>query len=150
MARKPYAQRIDHPLLDAVVGVAGAVAALGCGLLLRDAAGLGASTPVLAVVFAMTLSRRPLGAVAFALVPLLGAVGAGVGLLMVSAPVAGDTVFALGLAAPVWLRRFGVRASRAGALLTTALIGILVIPVHIGGGAAGAGWAAVTALAALA
>jgi uncharacterized membrane protein YccC len=89
---------------------------------------------VLAVVLSLSLWRSQLdrnwrGRVeAAAVLPLVGLACLGVGLLLRQQPAAGAVLFAAGIAASIWLRRFGPAASRAGSLIALPFVALLVTP----------------------
>jgi hypothetical protein len=89
---------------------------------------------ILAVVLSLSLSRSQLdrdwrGRLEAAVVlPLVGLVSLGVGLLLRSAPIAGALVFIAGIAGSIWLRRFGTTARRAGSLIALPFVVLLVTP----------------------
>lgn len=126
--------------LSALITVAAAAAACASMWWIAVAAGGGYGTAVLATVVALTLSRRTFASrTEFArsslALPAIGLVAAGVGWLLVAVPPVGAVLFVLGMSVPIWLRRFGDRAGRLGALLTLPFTAILVAPgavVHTG------------------
>ncbi|MFE2187260.1 FUSC family protein [Streptomyces sp. NPDC059455] len=83
--------------------------------------------------------------------PCAAAGGAELTTLLQRHPTVGDVVFAVGAAGAIWLRRFGVRATRVGTLLALPLVAVLVVPGGAGpaGGHERTGWAAVMALVAV-
>jgi hypothetical protein len=125
--------------LTALVTTAAAAGAcatvwLVASLLAGAGSGAGGSAAVLATVVALSLGRREFaGRAEFArsalLIPVIGVAAAGVGWLLVAAPVIGAAVFVAGMSVPVWLRRFGPRAARLGALAALPLMAMLVVPI---------------------
>ena len=94
-----------------------------------------ASGMVLATVVALSLGRRAFASRAefarsAALLPAIGLAAGAVGWLMVALPPVGAALFVAGMSVPIWLRRFGPRASRLGALIALPLTAILVVPVR--------------------
>jgi uncharacterized membrane protein YccC len=90
---------------------------------------------VLATVVALSLGRRAFASRAelarsAALLPAIGLAAGAVGWLMVALPPVGAALFVAGMSVPIWLRRFGPRASRLGALIALPLTAILVVPVR--------------------
>jgi hypothetical protein len=92
---------------------------------------------VLGAMLCLTLARSQLerdvrGRVEAAVaLPVIGIVAAGVGILLLRLPVVGAVVYVLGMAASVWLRRFGAVPRRIGALLALPFVAILVAPAPI-------------------
>ncbi len=120
--------------LAALVTTAAAAGACGTVWLLSSLLGAGGSSAVLATVVALSLGRREFaGRAEFArsavLLPVIGLAAAGVGWLLTALPVIGAVVFVAGMSVPVWLRRFGPRAARLGALISLPLTAMLVVPV---------------------
>ncbi|QNE35666.1 FUSC family protein [Leifsonia shinshuensis] len=121
--------------LAALVTTAAAAGACATVWVLAPLVGGGAgSAAVLSTVVALSLGRREFtGRAEFArsalLLPVIGVGAAGVGWLLASAPVVGAAVFVAGMSVPVWLRRFGPRAARLGALAALPLTAMLVVPV---------------------
>lgn len=119
--------------LRAALSVGAAAAACATMWWIAVWVGAGSSTAVLATVIALTLSRRTFGsrgefARSSAALPAVGLVAAGVGWLLVAVPVAGAVAFVLGMSIPIWMRRFGERASRLGTLITLPFVAMLVAP----------------------
>jgi hypothetical protein len=89
---------------------------------------------VLAVVLCLSLSRSQLdrdlrGRLEAAVVlPLVGLVALGVGLLLRHWPWAGAAVFVAGMFVSIWLRRFGAMARRAGSLIALPFVTLLTVP----------------------
>jgi Fusaric acid resistance protein-like len=120
--------------LAALVTTAAAAGACGTAWLLSSLLGAGGSSAVLATVVALSLGRREFaGRAEFTrsavLLPVIGLAAAGVGWLLTALPVIGAVVFVAGMSVPVWLRRFGPRAARLGALISLPLTAMLVVPV---------------------
>ncbi|MEU6348759.1 FUSC family protein [Streptomyces sp. NPDC047072] len=105
-----------------------------CALWLEGAAGLHTDVLVLAVALALTLSgtqrdadtRRRL--VSLVLLPATAAVSIFVGRLIVTHFVVGAAVFTAGMSVPIWIRRYGQLAAKAGTLMTLPFIALLVVP----------------------
>jgi len=119
--------------LSALITVAAAAGACATMWWIAVAAGGGFGTAVLATVVALTLSRRTFASRAefarsSALLPAIGLVAAGVGWLLVAVPPVGAAAFVAGMSVPIWMRRFGDRVARLGALLTLPFTAILVAP----------------------
>lgn len=123
--------------LSALITVAAAAGACATMWWIAVAAGGGYGTALLATVVALTLSRRTFASrAAFArsavLLPVIGLVAAGVGWLLVAVPPVGAAAFVAGMSLPIWMRRFGGRIARLGALLTLPFMAILVAPGAVG------------------
>lgn len=103
-------------------------------LRLESAAGLHTDVLVMAVALTLTLAgtqrtastRRRL--TALALLPATAAVSIGVGRLIVAHYVVGAVVFTAGMSLPVWIRRYGRAATKAGTLMTLPFVALLVMP----------------------
>ncbi|MFJ9151379.1 FUSC family protein [Streptomyces sp. NPDC102270] len=103
-------------------------------LCLEAVAGLHTDVLVLAVALTLTLAgtqrtadtRRRL--TALALLPATAAVSILVGRLIAVHYVVGAAVFTAGISAPVWIRRYGHAATKAGTLMTLPFIALLVVP----------------------
>lgn len=120
--------------LAALVTTAAAAGACATVWLISSLFGAGGASAVLATVVALSLGRREFaGRAEFArsalLLPVIGVAAAGVGWLLTAEPVVGAVVFVAGMSVPVWLRRFGPRAARLGALIALPLTAMLVVPV---------------------
>ena len=119
-------------LRAAATAMAAVLAAYGATLWLEHAAHLHVDLVITAVVLAATLARTQRGAdPADRLVGLLALAAASaaaseVGSLLIRHSAIGDTVFALAVAATIWIRRFGRRATKAGTVLVIPFIGLLV------------------------
>ena len=160
VAKISYASRIILPTLrtelpPTLVTMVAVLAGFGSAWLVEDLARLHTDLVVLAVVLAVTLGRtqrssdlrdRLTGA---AVLPPAAAAAGGVGLLSDHHTVAGDTLFALAVAAAIWVRRFGPRFARAGTQATLPFIAILVTPVPPDSGATHLLWAALMAVIAV-
>jgi hypothetical protein len=147
-------------LRGAGVAMAAALLSFGTALLLDHAFNLTTSSVVLAVVLALTLGRadrrgpesrlaRWLAPIAM---PFLVVGSAEVGKWMFTHPNYGDTLFALGMAGGIWLRRFGPHLRRVGSLISSAFIATLITPapaIDLGSNPPSRWWAAVIALVAL-
>jgi hypothetical protein len=131
--------------------------AYGSALLLERAAGLNVSVVIMAVVLALTLARtrvsRPGDRIdtvsAFVLLPAVAVAAWGIGRLLGSYPDLGGALLVAAMAASVWIRRFGDRATRLGILIVQPLIASLIVS-QAGAGQAGFGWTAAVALVACA
>ncbi|MFE6746625.1 FUSC family protein [Kitasatospora purpeofusca] len=140
-ARLPRAVRFDpglRLLRGTAVTTAAVLAAYGSALLIEHFADLRVDVVVQAVVLAATTAQvqrtadrydRLLG---LAVLPAAAAGAAEIGRLMTLHPNAADALFTLGTALPIWLRRFGPRATRAGSLLVLPLVALLVVPPDAG------------------
>jgi hypothetical protein len=103
-------------------------------LCLEAVAGLHTDVLVLAVALSLTLAgtqrtadtRRRL--TALALLPATAAVSILVGRLIAAHHVVGAAVFTAGISAPVWIRRYGPAATKAGTLMTLPFVALLVVP----------------------
>ncbi|MED7949059.1 FUSC family protein [Streptomyces sp. BE303] len=135
------AVRFDPGLLllrETAVTTAAMLAAYGSALLIEHLAHLRVDVVVQAVVLAATAARVQLTAdrydrlLGLAVLPAAAAGAAEVGRLMTLHPNLGDVHFTLGTALPIWVRRFGPRAGRAGGLLVLPLIALLVMPPDAG------------------
>ncbi|MEU0430264.1 FUSC family protein [Streptomyces sp. NPDC006290] len=145
-------------LRTTVVTMATVLGTYGWALLVEHEAGLHVDSVVQAVVIASALGRaqrlfdRTDRLLACVVLPCAAAAGTELSTLLQRHPDAGDAAFVLGVAAAIWVRRFGARATRAGTLVVLPLIAVLVVPagtVPVSGHEHTA-WAAVTALAAVA
>ena len=107
-----------------------ALATLLCALAVDP----GPGPAVLAVVLCLSLSRSHLdrdtrGRVEAAIVlPAVGLVAVGVGMLLLRAPWLGALVFIAGMFLSIWLRRFGPAARRAGSLIALPFAVLLTVP----------------------
>jgi hypothetical protein len=132
-----HAQAGPHPsrallraLREACVTMAAALATLACTQWI--APGIGSA--VLSVVLCVSLSRSQLdrdrrGRLEAAIaLPVVGLAATGVGLLLQRWPWIGAGVFVAGLSVPIWLRRFGPMARRAGSLVALPFVVLLVTP----------------------
>ncbi|MFJ8142983.1 FUSC family protein [Streptomyces sp. NPDC096013] len=136
------------------VGVATMLGTYGWSLYIEHEAGLHVDSVVQAVVISAAFSRvqrafdRTDRLVACVVLPCAAAGGTELSSLIQHHPDLGDALFILGMAGSVWIRRFGLRATRAGTLLVLPLTAVLVVPggIAAGGGHERTGWAAVTAL----
>ncbi|WP_327680686.1 FUSC family protein [Kitasatospora sp. NBC_00458] len=135
------AVRFDPGLLllrGTAVTTAAMLAAYGSALLVEHLAHLRVDVVVQAVVLAATAARVQLTAdrydrlLGLAVLPAAAAGAAEVGRLMTLHPNVADALFTLGMALPVWVRRFGPRAARAGGLLALPLVALLVMPPDAG------------------
>ncbi|HVU60768.1 MAG TPA: FUSC family protein [Mycobacteriales bacterium] len=142
------------------VAMSAALLSFATALLLDHLFNLTTSSVVLAVVLALTLGRadrrghesalaRWLAPIAM---PFLVVASTEVGKWMFTHPNFGDTLFAVGMAAGIWLRRFGPHLRRVGSLVSSAFLAMLVTPapaVALGSNPPSRWWAAVIALVAL-
>ena len=127
--------------------------AYGSALLLERVAGLNVSVVIMAVVLALTLARTRVSragdwidtASAFVLLPAVAVMAWGIGRLLGSYPDLGGALLVAAMAASVWIRRFGDRATRLGILIVQPLIASLIVS-QAGAGQAGFGWTAAVAL----
>jgi hypothetical protein len=137
--------------------MAAVLCAYGSALLLERVARLNVSVVIMAVVLALTLARtrfsRPGDRIdtvsAFVLLPAVAVVAWGIGRLLGSYPDLGGALLVAAIAASVWIRRFGDRATRLGILIVQPLIASLIVS-QAGAGQAGLGWTAAVALIACA
>jgi MFS family permease len=131
-------RRVTHKLIrNAYESVLTMTAVLLCwslALWLEAVAGLHTDVLVLAVALTLTLAgtqrtadtrRRLTG---LALLPATAAVSILVGRLIAAHYVIGAVVFTAGMSAPVWIRRYGRAATKAGTLMTLPFIALLVVP----------------------
>jgi hypothetical protein len=120
--------------LAALVTTASAAAACATVWWIAAATGGGPGAAVLATVIALSLARRTFSsrsefARSAALLPVVGLAAAAVGWLLITIPPVGATLFVAGMSIPIWMRRFGPRAARLGALIALPLTAVLVAPV---------------------
>jgi hypothetical protein len=117
-------------LREAVITMLAAIATMLCALAIDPEPG----PAVLAVVLCISLSRSQLdrnrrGRIEAALVlPVVGLIAVGVGLLLRFTPWIGAFVFTAGMFVSIWLRRFGPMASRAGSLIALPFVVLLSTP----------------------
>ncbi len=117
-------------LTEATATMLAAVVSLSCALLIDP----GPGPAVLAVVLCLSLSRSQLdrdrrGRIEAAIVlPIVGAVAVGVGMLLHRFPWIGALVFVASLFLSIWLRRFGPMARRAGSLIALPFVVLLTVP----------------------
>jgi hypothetical protein len=148
-------------LRGAAVSMAAALLSFASALLLDRRYHLTTSSVVLAVVLALTLGRieggggtaQRLHLLAPLLLPFLAVASTEVGERLFTHPDLGDALFVVGMTVAIWVRRFGTRARRVGALLSAALIAVLITPgpaVPFGAHVPSRWWAALIALIALA
>ncbi|MFJ3308079.1 FUSC family protein [Streptomyces sp. NPDC086549] len=103
-------------------------------LRLEGAAGLHTDSLVLAVALTFTLARSQRTAdlrgrlTALALLPAVAAVCTLVGRLIAAHYALGAAVFTAGISLPIWIRRYGPAATRAGTLMTLPFVALLVVP----------------------
>ena len=115
------------------VVMAAVLATYGSALLVEHYAGLHLDIVIQAIVLAMTLARAQRSAgtgdrlVGFVLLPAVAVGAYEVSRRMSSHPDIGDGLFVLGLCAAVWMRRFGRRAARAGTLIVSPFVAILIV-----------------------
>jgi hypothetical protein len=122
-----------QPLVEAVVTMFAVLATLLCTLGIAP----GSGPAVLAVVLSLSLSRSHLdrdlrGRLEAAVVlPLVGLVAIGVGMLLRQTPWVGALTFVAGMFLSIWLRNFGPMTRRAGHLIALPLVTLLTVPhVH--------------------
>ena len=95
---------------------------------------LGAAPAILGAVLSLSLARSHLAGErrgareALLALPLVALASVGVGALLRHSLWAGAAVFVGSMALSIWMRRFGWRARRIGALLALPLVTILVVP----------------------
>lgn len=103
-------------------------------LWLEGAVGLHADVLVLAVALTLPLASVQRTAdtrgrlMSFVLLPAVAGVSILLGHLVADHYAAGAAVFTLGISLPIWIRRFGPAATKAGTLMTLPLIALLVVP----------------------
>lgn len=137
-----------RPTLTAMAAV---LASYGSALAVEHAAHLHVDIVIVTVVLAMTLARIQRSAdhvdrlAGFALLPAVAVLAWATGHLMSAHPDGGDACFVLLMAASIWVRRFGPRAARAGLLIVSPLIAVLITGQG-GPGQAGLGWVVLIAL----
>jgi uncharacterized membrane protein YccC len=106
------------------------VATLLCALTIDP----GPGPAVLAVVLSISLSRSQLDrdirgrAEAAIVLPIVGLVAVGVGMLLHRVPWLGAVIFVTGMFLSIWLRRFGPMARRAGSLIALPFVVLLTVP----------------------
>src|SRR3954468_21366003 len=119
-------------LRAAVVTMAAVLAAYGSGIWIEHRAHLHVDLVITAVAIAMTLARVQLGAdpgdrLIGATVLAASAAGSSeVSSLILRHQVAGDAAFTAAVAASIWVRRFGPRATKAGTVLVVPFVTLLV------------------------
>ncbi len=122
--------RLGQAGREALVTMLAALATLLSALAIDPEPGPG----VLAVVLCLSLSRSQLdrdrrGRLEAALVlPAVGLVAVGIGMLLRHAPWLGAAVFSGGMFLSIWLRRFGPMARRAGSLIALPFVTLLTVP----------------------
>ncbi|NEB03068.1 FUSC family protein [Streptomyces sp. SID13726] len=103
-------------------------------LCLETVAGLHTDVLVLAVALSLTLAGTQRTAdtgrrlTALVLLPATAAVSILVGRLIGAHYLLGAAVFTAGMAVPIWIRRYGRAAAKAGTLMTLPFIALLVVP----------------------
>ncbi|WP_330307516.1 MULTISPECIES: FUSC family protein [unclassified Streptomyces] len=103
-------------------------------LWLEGAVGLHADVLVLAVALTLPLASVQRTAdtrgrlMSFVLLPAVAGVSILLGHLVADHYAAGAAVFTLAISLPIWIRRFGPAATKAGTLMTLPLIALLVMP----------------------
>jgi hypothetical protein len=126
----PSTTALLRALVEALATLLAAIATMLC----TWAVAPGPGPAVLAVVLCLSLSRSQLdrdlrGRLEAAVVlPLVGLVALGVGLLLRHWPWAGAAVFVAGMFVSIWLRRFGAMARRAGGLIALPFVTLLTVP----------------------
>jgi uncharacterized membrane protein YccC len=117
-------------LREAAVTMLAALATLAAVLAIDPEA----PAAVLAVVLCLSLARSHLDhdfrerAEAALALPVVAFAAAGVGVLLHRWPWIGAIVFTAGVAASIWLRRFGPAGARAGSLIALPFVTLLVTP----------------------
>jgi Fusaric acid resistance protein-like len=151
-------QRLRAGLPVAVVTAAALLTTFGTALGLKSAFELPDGVLVLAVVLALSLSRRhpgkSLSARVFALIalPLVSVGATEIGTQVHERPNLGDALFVVAVSASIWARRFPAAIARLGSIASLPLIAILVAPAALAGASGGASsrwWAALVAALAL-
>lgn len=154
---------LDRGLLrlrEAAVTMTAALLSFGTALWLDHAFNLTTSSVVLAVALTLMLGRvdrhggesRAARLLAPVAMPFLAVGATEIGQRLFTHPNLGDTLYVLGMTIGIWVRRFGPHLRRAGLLLSSALIAVLVTPAPaalVVGHAPSRWWAAVIALVAL-
>jgi hypothetical protein len=127
---------LTQPLMEAIAAMLAVLATLACTLAIAP----GSGPAVLAVVLSLSLSRSHLdrdlrGRLEAAVVlPLVGLVAIGVGMLLRQMPWVGALTFIAGMFLSIWLRNFGSMARRAGRLIALPFVTLLTVPhVHAAG-----------------
>ncbi|RAO76430.1 FUSC family protein [Dyella jiangningensis] len=145
------------PLFQAGIEATATMLAALATLLCATALAPGPGPAVLGVVLALSLSRSQLdrdgrGRIEAALVlPAVAFAALGVGWLLHHWPWLGAAVFVAGMALPIWLRRFGSMARRAGSLIALPFVTLLTVPhVHAATGGLLPSWLAPVVIALLA
>jgi hypothetical protein len=129
--------------------MAATLASYGSALALEHAEGLGLGVVVLAVVLALTLSRRYHAGdrrewlLGLAVLSLLALAASEVGSLLVRDADVGDALFVLAVSGSIWIRRFGPGFARAGTLVALPFVTLLVAPAVPGAARPHLFWAAV-------
>ena len=118
-----------------MIAVTSMLIGLATGLALADTAHVTSGTVVLATMVGMSLGRTQQAAnradrvAALIVVPLVAAGASALsGLLTGRFAVLGSAVFVLVLSATVWVRRFGPRATKLGALAVLPMLSLLFAP----------------------
>ncbi|HKE48581.1 MAG TPA: FUSC family protein [Rhodanobacteraceae bacterium] len=124
------AHRTLAALQDAVATMLAALAAMLSALAIDPEPG----PAILAVVLSISLSRSQLDRTArerleaALALPLVALVAAGAGVLLQRWPWIGALGLTAGLSVPIWLRRFGPLATRAGSLIALPFVTLLAVP----------------------
>ena len=133
---RSHASVLTQPFVEAVVTMLAVLSTLACTLAIAP----GSGPAVLAVVLSLSLSRSHLdrdlrGRLEAAVVlPLVGLVAIGVGMLLRQLPWVGALTFVAGMFLSIWLRNFGSMARRAGHLIALPFVTLLTVPhVHAAG-----------------
>jgi len=125
-------KRSTYHLVEAVVTLLAVLATMVCTWSVAP----GAGAAVLAAVLALSLSRSHMDRdwrgrlEAVVVLPLVGFVALGVGMLPRQMPWVGASAFVAGMFLSIWLRRFGSMARRAGRLIALPFVTLLTVP-HI-------------------
>lgn len=129
---RSHGSALLQPLVEAIVTMLAILATLLSTLAMAP----GAGAAVLAVVLSLSLSRSHMDRdlrgrlEAVVVLPLVGFVAMGVGLLLRQMPWVGALAFVAGMFLSIWLRRFGSMARRAGRLIALPFVTLLTVP-HI-------------------
>ena len=124
------AELIMRSLREAIVSMLAALATMLCALAIDPEPG----PAILAIVLCLSLSRSQLerdrrGRIEAAVaLPAVGMAALGVAMLLHRAPWIGALAFVAAMSLSIWLRRFGPRVRRAGALVALPFVVILTTP----------------------
>lgn len=129
-AQATTAVAIGRLLASAVVTMLAALATLACAVAIDPEPG----PAVLAVVLCLSFSRSHLNddlrgrLEAAIMLPVVGLITAGIGMLLHYEPWLGAAVFVTGMFLSIWIRQFGTMARRAGSLIALPFVVILTVP----------------------